>query len=66
MKSSNDFKYHFDWKSVYLVPLMTFAISITLIFAVVKTSEKPEVLNYTKNANLIHKTTNLLADTKIL
>jgi hypothetical protein len=45
---------------------MTFAISITLIFAVVKTSEKPEVLNYTKNANLIHKTTNLLADTKIL
>jgi hypothetical protein len=62
MKSSKDNNFSFDWKSVYVVPLMTLTVSICLIFAVIFISANNNENKYSKNEHLVKSTKNLLAE----
>jgi hypothetical protein len=61
MRSKSNAKYRFDMKSVYLVPLMAFAISTMSIFTVVILTENPKVEKNTKHYHLIQDDKSILA-----
>jgi hypothetical protein len=60
-KRSREVKYRFDWKSVYLVPVMALAISAISIIAVVELTENPKVGKISKNERFVKNESNVLA-----
>lgn len=61
MKKSNEVSYRFDWKSIYLVPLMALVISTVSLIMLIEFNENPDVEKTVRIDNSDKNISNIIA-----
>lgn len=61
MKNINDVKYRFDWKSVYLVPVMAFTISTISLVMLITFNQISKDEKTLKTENVVKNESNVIA-----